>query len=566
MKQLKGILKWVLILAALGAVAYIATLVWPKKTTTTTTAQATSYTQDYTVAKGNITASISPIGQVYAPHQTSLYFDANNIPLVAVQVKAGQQVQAGAVLAKIDASVLQGALDKAEAAMLSAGDALDTAQSPYTEIAKRQADAAVAQAKSNLEAARKKLADLQNPDLTTAEKNVQTAQQNVPAVRDKLAALKADPAPQTQLDTLQWKANEAEAYHGQQLSHASTANPSEQQLDYEVVTRNLMLDAQEAVQRAKIQIQLDRLKAEHDVVAADVALSNAKQALADLRAGPDATALAQAQNAVSQGEYSVAKAQDNLATLLAGPDPEAVRLAQARYDAAKATYDQAKAALDGSTMVAPFAGTVVTVNAAVGDLVSPNLVIVTLADLTELRVLANIDETQISDVEVGQQVQVTLDALPGKRLQGQVLEVPIEGTLSNNVVTYAVDISLKNGGDAALKPGMTANLQVVTGSKQGVLLLPTLGITQNAEGTFAIVRESGGITSTVPIQIGLRSGSYAEIVRGLNEGDTVVVTYQAQQQQRQQQGQQGQQQQQPPQAPSGNPSGNAGGNGQRSGQ
>jgi len=572
MKKRNNVLKWIVVLTVVGALIGVGAVVLPKQSTSvsaqTTGATSTpvpSYTQDYTVKRGDISANISPTGEVYAPHQTSLYFDANSIALVAVNAKVGQVVQAGAVLAKIETSTLQGAVDKANASLLSAEDDLNTAKNPYTDIDKRQAEAAVAQAKSSLEAARKKLADLQAPDLATAQTNLQNAQENLPVTQDKLAALKADTTIQANIDNLQWKANEAEAYHGQQLKNASTPNPSEEQLDYELLTRNQMLDAQEALQRAQLQAQSDRMKAEHDVVAAADTLADAKKALADLQAGAtDQLALAQAQNAVSQAEYDVKNAQSSLDTILAGADPEKVKLAQAKYDAAQGSYDKAKAALDGATMVAPFAGTVIAVNGEVGDLVSPSRAVVTLADLTELRVHASVDETQIANVQVGQQVQVTFDALPGKRLPGQVLEVPLEGTLSNNVVTYQVDISLQNAADAALKPGMTASLQISIGSKKNAILVPSLAIIQNAEGIFVTLKESSGVTSTVPIQIGLRSGTNVEVVRGLNEGDTVVLTYKAATTTTNRQGQQGG----PPdvvfrEAPAGSSSGS---NTQRSGQ
>ena len=526
MKNTRSMWKWVVGLVVVAALALAGTQLLPKAATSalaqTATATPAAVTQDYVVKTGDITASISVAGQVYAPHQVDLTFDASGIPITAINVKMGQPVKAGDVLAKLDTTLLQGNVDKAKANLLSAQNALETAQNPYTDIDKQQAAAAVTQAKANLEAAKKKLSDLLNPDLTTAQTKVSQAQTALIVAQNKLAALKADPSVQKNIDTLQWQANELEVQHGELLKNT---NPSEEQRDYEWLMRNKMLDAQEAVQRAKLQAQLDLLKAQHDVVAAQQALEDAQTNLANMKA-PSALDIAVAQNAVSQAEYDLAKALDDQQTILAGPDPDKVKLAQTRYNAAKAAYDDAVAALKGATMVAPFDGTVVSVNAKVGDLVTRSSVIVTLADLSGLRVLASVDETQIPSVQVGQPVALTFDALPGKRMTGQVLEVPLDGKLSNNVVVYSVDIDVKDP-SALLKPGMTANVQITLGSKKGVLLVPALAVITNAEGTFVNVREANGTVSAVPIQIGLKTGTYVEVTRGLNAGDTVVITYKA---------------------------------------
>ena len=183
-------------------------------------------------------------------------------------------------------------------------------------------------------------------------------------------------------------------------------------------------------------------------------------------------------------------------------------------------------------MVAPFDGTVISVGAEVGDLVSSNIDVVTLADLTGLEVLAIVDETEISQVEVGQEVEITFDAFPGRRFRGKVLEVPLEGTLVQNVVTYEVPVSLEGAEGVAIKAGMTANLSIVVGRRENVLLLPALAVLEAEEGRVVMVQDAsqaGGVAA--PVEVGLSDGTYVEIVRGLNEGDQVLVEYQSGEQQ-----------------------------------
>jgi HlyD family secretion protein len=352
---------------------------------------------------------------------------------------------------------------------------------------------------------------------------VDDAGQQLTQAKGDLAALKADTSIQEQIDRLQWLANEAEAAHGEIVKKGESGEVYQDRL---LLAYNQMMDAQETLQTAKLQAALNLLTAENQVVEAQDALNDATEELADLRAGPTALEVAQAKDTVAQAEYSLARAQDDLGEIEAGPDANDVQVAQASYDAAQAALEEAQATLDAATMVAPFDGTVISVGAEVGDLVSSGTNIVTVADLSQLRVLANVDETDISQVEVGQPVQITFDAFPGRQFQGKVLEVPLQGTLSQNVVTYEVPISLEETEGVALKSGMTANLTIVIGQRANVLLVPALAVQQGDTGDVVLVQDAPDTAAVqVPVEVGLSDGTYVEVLRGLNEGDQVVVQY-----------------------------------------
>ena len=277
---------------------------------------------------------------------------------------------------------------------------------------------------------------------------------------------------------------------------------------------------------------LELSQAETQVTQAEYNLAKAQEALAELEAGPGKLELSQAETQVAQAEYNLAKAQDTLAKTEAGPDPKEVEAAQAKVVSAQAALEEAQAALKAATMVAPFDGTVISVGAEKGDLVSSGTIIVTLADLSTLRVRAIVDETDISKVEIGQQVEVTFDAFPGLSFLGQVLEVPLQGTLSQNVLTYEVPVSLEGAEGVALKTGMTANLNIVGGRRENALLVPAMAVQQGEEGNVVMVQDTPqGPSVATRVQVGLSDGTYVEIVSGLIEGDRVLVQYQATQQQ-----------------------------------
>jgi HlyD family secretion protein len=268
-------------------------------------------------------------------------------------------------------------------------------------------------------------------------------------------------------------------------------------------------------------------QAETQVTQAEYNLAKAQETLSEIEAGSDSAEVARAETQVTQAEYNLAKAQETLAEIEAGSDPKELEVAQARVISAQASLEEAQAALEAATMTAPFAGTIISVGAEVDDLVSSNINVVTLADLSNLRVQAIVDETDISLVEIGQDVEVTFDAFPGRRFWGQVLEVPLQGLLMQSVLMYEVPVSLEGAEDVALKPGMTANLTIVVGRLENALLVPAMAVQQGEEGNVVMVQDSPeGPVMTTQVQVGLSDGMYVEIVSGLIEGDSVIVEYQ----------------------------------------
>jgi HlyD family secretion protein len=500
MQRLKGVWKWGLAVVVIGALVFAGVRVLGGRSKST----ATNLTQVVTVQRGNLTASIAPTGQVAATKQVELSFDVSRIPLTDLKVTASQEVKKGDVLAQIDPSSLQQAVQQAQADLLSAQDALDTAQNPYTDLDRQNAQLAVAQAEVALVQAQQ----------TTAEKLVEQAQFDLETAKLDLTITQHSTAVGKTVRDLQYTV----AWHQRKLSGLQA------DLQQGKVDQGTVDDEAEALARATAQLQTAQANADSTLSASQDKVAQAEQALAALQANSNSLAQAQANNTVAQAQYNLAKAKDNLATTLAGPDPKALQLAQAKYDAAKATLDDAQATLDAATMVAPFDGTVLSVGAAIGDLVSSNVTVVTLADLNTLEVLTSIDETDISNVKTGQDAQITFDAFPGKRFQGKVLEVPLQGQLSQNVVTYEVPVSLEGTDGVALLPGMTANVKIILGQRQNALLLPVLAVAQGDNGNEVLL-ESGTGTVTTPVEVGLNDGVNVEIVRGLNEGDKVVVQY-----------------------------------------
>lgn len=482
------------------------------------------------------------------------------------------------------------AVSQAKVALEDAKENLETVRNPGTELDLTQARLAVEQAETELEDAKEELEALLNPDIKAAQAAVRDAAAALEDAKRQLIVVQNDPDNAERLRTLEYEAIWYRNNYWEAQQKFEKGKINQQKLDWEYSNmlaaeerlkaaqtraesalanaQNQVTKAEEAYQEAQENLaelqsgpdaleqahaedrvtqaevnlakaqeslaeieagpdSLELTRAQNQVTQAEVNLAQAQESLAEIEAGPDPLEVTQAQDQVAQAEVNLAKAQADLAEIEAGPDPKEIEVAQARVVSAQAALEEAQAALEAATMTAPFDGTVISVGAEVGDLVSSNTIVVTLADLSNLRVKAIVDETDISQVEIGQEVGITFDAFPGRRFQGQVLEVPLQGELAQSIVTYEVPVSLEGAEEVPVKPGMTANLNIVVGRRENVLLVPAMAVQRGEEGNVVRVQDSPqGPAVETQVALGLSDGTYVEVKLGLNEGDRVVVEYQ----------------------------------------
>jgi HlyD family secretion protein len=258
-------------------------------------------------------------------------------------------------------------------------------------------------------------------------------------------------------------------------------------------------------------------------------LQDALDALAEAEAGADELDVAKAKLSIAEAEVALAEAQEQRAELDAGVDPVKLASAQASVDKKRLALSEAQEDLEASRIAAPFGGTILETFAEPGDLVNSNSKILTLANLDEMQVQAAVDETTIRQIQVDQPAMITFDALPGQEFRGQVVSVPLQGTLQGGVMVYEVPISLEGVEALPLLVGMTANVAVRVGQVENALLVPAMAL-QNVGGFYQVLvpsRDPEVGPQAVPVEVGLSDGVYTEIVRGLNENDQVVMQIQA---------------------------------------
>ncbi|MGA2317285.1 MAG: efflux RND transporter periplasmic adaptor subunit [Thermodesulfobacteriota bacterium] len=312
-----------------------------------------------------------------------------------------------------------------------------------------------------------------------------------------------------------------------------------------------------AVETAKAQFQ----QAVANKISADANVLQMKAKLLQAQAdwnraqklGPS-DALSQSAYDQYQANYEVAKA--NLAAAEA-----AVEQAKATVAQAKASLTTAQINLDYCTVKSPVKGVIVDRRVNIGQTVvsslsAPSLFLIA-RDLKRIQVWVSVNEADIGSISKGQPVTFTVDAYPGRVFQGQVGQVRLNATMTQNVVTYTVEVDTNND-DGKLLPYLTANAQFKIGRRQGVLLVPNAALrwsprpnqialeprqTSHAPAGSSS-RESGGRSGTVdapqargtiwveqgkfvrPVRVenGLTDGTLTEVEgKDLTEGLRVVV-------------------------------------------
>ncbi len=213
------------------------------------------------------------------------------------------------------------------------------------------------------------------------------------------------------------------------------------------------------------------------------------------------------------------------------------------YEIAKNDVAKAQTNLGYATIYSPIDGVVLSKSVEEGQTVASSFNTPTLFvianDLTNMQVVANVDEADIGNVQMGQKVVFSVDAFPNESFQGQVTQVRQEATTSNNVVTYEVVISAPNP-DLKLKPGLTANVTIYTVERQNVLCVATKALRFNpsaeentagpndtivdCKGRYKLWTRKGHVFTAHPVKIGISSGNNTEILSGMKEGEAVIMS------------------------------------------
>jgi HlyD family secretion protein len=263
--------------------------------------------------------------------------------------------------------------------------------------------------------------------------------------------------------------------------------------------------------------QLERAKAAYDQALASCNL--AKSSVND--------------SSVKSAYSALVQAKANLDDLIS-PSERTLATAQVQLEQAQLSLEQAQQQLEEAKIVAPLDGIVTAVNPVVGGPGNSSTTI-SLADASRYHVDVLIDETEISQLKVGQQVEITFDALADVTVTGVVGRVDPAGTVSNGVVNYTVRIDL-DPTEAALRTDMTANVRVIIDTHTDVLAVPGGAIRQDSQGYYVNVVNADGEAQRVDVTTGYTDGELTEVAGDLQTGQQVYISEPATSQQQQQRG------------------------------
>lgn len=185
---------------------------------------------------------------------------------------------------------------------------------------------------------------------------------------------------------------------------------------------------------------------------------------------------------------------------------------------------------DNIIVSSPIKGLVISINVEVGEMITSGTqayggggtTIMTVADLSRMVVKADINEVDVGKVAKGQPVNIVFDAIKGKTYQGRVRKLTPAGSIKQNIVVYPLEVEILDP-DESIRPGMTADIDIIAGNAKGVLYVPKEAVIKRGNRSTVMLIEDG---KPVPKEVitGLEDDVKVEIKEGLKEGDKVLIT------------------------------------------
>ncbi len=466
-----------------------------------------------TVSRGNISITAAGSGTLVASSQASLAFSSNT-RVEQILVGVGDRVGAGDVLAWADDTAARQALVEAEQAVMDAqmNQALAVGQAELKVI---QAEADLAAAQQELTALLDWVPDPTELDLAKASlSSAQISYQNTVARAGMVDQQNAS----VRINLDQAMAALADA----QQTYAEAMNPER---DWERNIGDTRAAAAASVVRA--QQSLEIAQASYDLAMIDGSRADVNNAwsqvvsagetVARLEDPPTDEAVAAAQRAVRSMELALQQAQLEL-----GEDTAvARRRAELTLQQAELRLATAQEALDGMTLVAPFAGTVVEVNIKAGETASGTAIV--LADLDNPVVQFWVEESDMQYVALGNRVEVGFTALPDLVYRGEIFRVDPQLVTVGNTPAVEAWATLDAGAHGvSLLSDMNADVDVVDGEALDAVLVPVQALRRLGENAYAVfVVQPDGELELRLVEIGLQDFVNAEIISGLVPGEIV---------------------------------------------
>ena len=494
-----------------------------------------------TVSRGDVSSTVSSSGTVISPSDIALAPTTTGT-LAKLNVKVGQSVHAGEVLAQMDTTSLKSAVAQAQSSLIQAQANLTNAQATAdttastTAIQLQNDQTAVTTAQNNYAYQQTLIASSQATDQTTVQtalnklnydKNL--ASQNVAIYQSSVDTAK------NSLTNAQLTYNDYVGLYGPAgitltwCASINTVNANCTTLNQD---NNAVISAQTAYNNALVT-QQQNLAKDAQTIASDQQSYNDALATAALNLKKNAQTLASAQASIDSAQsalklYQLQNSNSTTATTIA--------VDQAQITVAQSNLVTAQKNLAGATVKSPVSGKIASIsNTLIGATISPNTTptngstgatgFIVLTDVGGLQVTAGFSESDVAKIAVGQTTSMAFTALPNEVGDAKVSNIALLPTTSSGATTYTVTFQL-TGKIAGLKPGMTATATVIVADSPNAISVTSRAVTTRGQvSTVNVVTTVKGkqVETPTPVVVGIVGDSSDEILSGLKVGQLVAL-------------------------------------------
>jgi HlyD family secretion protein len=427
------------------------------------------------VTRGSVTATVSGNGVLEALTIVEVKSNVGG-QVVQLAVDEGDTVRAGQVIARMDPSDSLTNLEQSSADLESALAGLRQAKE-QSDMQPKLTELSIKQAKSGLESAKANLSQTETALIPQKKASARAALDQANASYD-----------QAEKNLTRQKALLEGGYVAK-----SVVESAEQQ--YGVAK----------AQKESAQRKWDTVKDETDQ---------------DLKA---------AQARVREAEAALESAKVNAFQIRVKRDD--VVQSQAQVEHAEAVVRNAQTQMGYTTIIAPRSGVVVKKYVEAGSIITAGkssmggtgagITIVDIADVSRMRILVDVDETDIAQIKIGQKVEIAVESYPDKRFTGEVTKIAPQAVVDQSITTIPVTVEIAQP-DRRLKPGMNATCDFIIARKDDVLVAPNEAVKVTPRGSTVTMMERGKPVPR-PVKVGIEGSEVSEIISGLREGDEVVI-------------------------------------------
>jgi len=206
-----------------------------------------------------------------------------------------------------------------------------------------------------------------------------------------------------------------------------------------------------------------------------------------------------------------------------------VELAKAEVKHREITLDEVNERLNETDIYSPITGVIIQKLVEEGQIISSGIsnvsggtALAEIADMSRMFITADVDETDIGAIHVGQNVEVTADAFYGKNFGGKVLRISPKGIVENSITVFKVKIEILGKGKKILKPMMTANVDIITNKVKNTIYISREAVRRDGDTSYAMILKVE-VPNKREIKVGIQTPIYSEIISGLENGQEVVV-------------------------------------------